>query len=255
MNKEEYLKRKQAQITYFEELPRRNKCFTCYRPEHNCLCEHIESFDTKARFVLLMHIKEAKREKLGTGRLTTATLKNSEVIVGVDFTNDTRVNELLRDTRYYPVVLYPGDEAYNVSEDPIENFPIPANKELLIFVIDGTWPCAKKMMKESSNIRHLPRIMFSPNKKSNFLIKHQPDELCLSTLESIHFLLGEMDKVGLENLEGREDRLLNSFRAHVEFQLKCSSDPSIPSNRGRKRLVRPKEMKIIPKKNRKFVID
>ncbi|EQC50123.1 DTW domain protein [Bacteriovorax sp. BSW11_IV] len=255
MNKEEYLKRKKAQQKEFEELPRRSKCFSCYRPLNACLCNHISSFDTKAKFVLLMHIKEARREKLGTGRITAATLTNSEVIVGVDFTEDTRVNELLCDPRYYPVVLYPGDEAYNVSVDPIEKFPLPPEKELLIFVIDGTWPCAKKMMKESSNIRHLPRIMFSPNKKSNFLIKHQPDELCLSTLESIHFLLQEMDKVGLENLEGKEDRLLGSFGAHVEFQLKCSSDPTIPSNRGRKRINRPEEMKIIPKRHRKFVID
>lgn len=255
MKAAEYLQKKKELLSKLNERPERDKCYTCYRPKHICLCDAIDPFETQAHFVLLMHIKEAKKEKLGTGRMTVATLKSSEIIVGVDFTNDKRVNELLSDPTYYPMVLYPGEKAFNVSEDDIGELNLPEGKKLLVFVIDGTWPCAKKMMTVSENIRPLPRLCFTPNKKSNFLIKHQPDKYCLSTLESIHFLLEEMDRAGLESLDGKQDALLKVFKKHVDFQLFCSTDPSVPSNRGVKRPSRPKEMKIIPKKNRKIIID
>jgi len=42
-----------------------------------------------------MHPKEYKREKIGTGLMTQLQLENSEIIVGIDFTNNKRVNEIL----------------------------------------------------------------------------------------------------------------------------------------------------------------
>ena len=37
-------------------------------------------FETKTQFVILMHPREARKEKTGTGRLAHAILKNSEII-------------------------------------------------------------------------------------------------------------------------------------------------------------------------------
>ena len=45
------------------------------------MCEHIKPFLTKTKFCLLMHPKEAKKEKTGTGRATHRFLKNSDQIV------------------------------------------------------------------------------------------------------------------------------------------------------------------------------
>jgi len=42
-----------------------------------------------------MHPKEYKKEKKGTGYMTNLQLENSEIIVGVDFTNNERINKLL----------------------------------------------------------------------------------------------------------------------------------------------------------------
>ena len=42
-----------------------------------------------------MHPKEYKKEKNGTGHMTKLQLDNSEIIVGVDFTKNKRVNEIL----------------------------------------------------------------------------------------------------------------------------------------------------------------
>src|SRR5688572_6001260 len=69
-------------------------CYTCFWLKQSCRCPLITPFATDMRFVILMHTKEAKQAKLGTGRITHATLINSEIIVGVDFTHTKAVNDL-----------------------------------------------------------------------------------------------------------------------------------------------------------------
>jgi len=71
-----------------------------------------------------MHPMEAKKEKMGTGRISLAMLKNSAMIMGVDFTEDAEVNALINDPDNYCMTMYPGEKSINVSEDdvtPIQN--------------------------------------------------------------------------------------------------------------------------------------
>ena len=49
-----------------------------------------------------MHPKEYKKEKKGTGTMTHLQLENSEIIVGVDFANNKRINEILTDEIILP---------------------------------------------------------------------------------------------------------------------------------------------------------
>ncbi len=238
-----------------EESTWRLKCHVCFRPQKNCLCHHVNEFETKTKIIILMHTKEAKKEKLGTGRLSAACLKNSKIITGIDFSDNSEVNELINSGEYHPMVLYPGESAYNVSTDDVKDLPIPKNKKLLIFVIDGTWPCAKKMMKLSKNIHSLPRICFTPNKKSEFHIKEQPDAYCLSTIESLHLLLDEMGQKGMEDLNGEHDNLLQVFREMVKFQVKCAEDPNLSSYRSRKgRYTKPEERRRSKKWDSRSII-
>jgi DTW domain-containing protein YfiP len=232
----------------------RQKCMRCWRPQHFCVCEHLDPVELKTKVVILIHPMEAKKEKLGTGRITKASLINSEIIMGVDFTDDKRVNELLADDRYTPMVLYPGKNALNITEAKSEDVSSLRDRPPLIFVIDGTWPCAKKMMKLSTNINSLPRISFTTDKMSQFLIKHQPHKLALSTIESVHILIKDLAKQGVEKLDGREDAMITTFKAMVQKQLDCAADPDIPSNRGHKS-TRERTYLIREKKNRNFIID
>jgi DTW domain-containing protein YfiP len=240
-----------------EESTWRVKCHVCFRPKNNCLCHHVKEFETRTKIVILMHTKEAKKEKLGTGRISAACLSNSQVITGIDFTQNSEVNALINSDEYHAMVLYPGNNAFNVSNDKIENLPLPKNKKLLIFVIDGTWPCAKKMMRLSKNIHGLPRICFTPNKKSEFHIKEQPDAYCLSTIESLHLLLDEMNQKGMETLEKQHENLLEVFREMVKFQVKCAENPNLKSYRSRKgRYTKPEERRRSKKWNsRKIIFD
>ena len=61
---------------------------------------------------------------------------------------------------------------------------------------------------------------------SRFLIKQQPNSLCMSTIEAIYFLLTEFEKKGLENLDGRQKNLLDVINKMVKMQLAHINDSS-----------------------------
>lgn len=235
MNKEAYLERKRALGRAAVSFKKEQTCYTCFWLKQYCRCPLIKPFATDIRFVILMHTKEAKQEKLGTGRITRATLTNSEIIVGVDFTHDKAVNDLIADPANHCLVMYPGRNSLDISNHDVE--PLAerkrAGKRLVVFLIDGTWQCAKKMMTLSGNVRSLPRVSFSASHKSIFYIKQQPADYCLSTLESIHFFLGEADRRGLESLPGRpQDNLITVFQSMIDFMVMCALDPERSNYRG-----------------------
>ncbi|MCP4352033.1 MAG: DTW domain-containing protein, partial [Desulfobacterales bacterium] len=82
-------------------------------------CDRVKNLgkklQTKTRFIILMHPKEYKKEKNGTGHMTKLQLENSEIIVGVDFTNNNRVNEILAKENSCSFLLYPGKDNFNLS--------------------------------------------------------------------------------------------------------------------------------------------
>lgn len=230
LDKSTYLLRK-AQLSsqlQANTFPKESFCYKCFRLSQNCLCHLIQPFETKIKFVILMHPMEAKKEKIGTGRVCLASLKNSQMIMGIDFTDDQEVNGLIQNPNNYCMTMYPGEKSINVSEHDVSPLKekMDQEKTLVVFLIDGTWPCAKKMMKLSTNINQLPRVSFTSSKKSIFEIKEQPADFCLSTLESIHFFIEECNRRGLENTNHEEDQMLNVFKEMIKFQIQCSEDPS-----------------------------
>ena len=63
-----------------------------------------------------MHPMEFKKEKVGTGRFSHLILKNSEIIVGIEFDQNNEFLKALKDTRYDSYLLYPGDQSLVISE-------------------------------------------------------------------------------------------------------------------------------------------
>lgn len=194
----------------------REECYRCRRVKKHCLCGSVRPFATRARFVILMHEEEAKRQRTGTGRLAALCLENSELLVGVDFSADARVNALLSDPAYAPFVLYPGPGARDLAAAAAE---VPAGKTPLVFVIDGTWRNARTLLNRSPNVKALPRLSFSRGYVSRFRIKRQPMAHCVSTIEALYYLCEEAGQAGLERLEGRHGALLELQEKVVETQL------------------------------------
>ena len=200
-----------------DTLQQRDRCLGCNRSRATCFCGFIKPFDTQTRFVLLMHPKEYKRQTTGTGRMTHQGLRNSEILVNVNFSDSKRLNTLLNDSSYYPVILYPGEDSINLSNN--DPFEIPLRKTLLIIILDGTWRLAKKIRTASTNLHGIPRICFTPEAASRYCFKRQPADFCVSTIEATYYLLDILDKRGIENLHGIHSSLLDAFDSLVRYQL------------------------------------
>jgi DTW domain-containing protein YfiP len=189
--------------------------------------------ETATRLVLLMHPMEWRREKCTTGRLACLNLANSEIIPGLDFDGHPRVRALLDDPGRLCALLYPGEGALDLSEPglgagAIARFAGPSaaaeggggwgGRSLTVFLIDATWACAKVIARRNPGLLALPRLMFRPVDRSRWVIKKQPAEWCLSTLEAIHELLLALDRAGLDSYPDRT-RLLEAFLAMQDYQV------------------------------------
>jgi DTW domain-containing protein YfiP len=97
-------------------------------------------------------------------------------------------------------------------------------------LLDATWGGARKLLRLSPSLQQLPRIMFTPTAPSRYIIKQQPQEGCLSTLEAVHELLLVLQRAGLDDYPDPE-QLLALFQRMQEFQMKCAADPSRPGYR------------------------
>ena len=167
-------------------------CSRCCRPESVCYCAWLQSIETPFRVVVLMHPDEQRR-RVATGRMAHLCLPNSELIVGETFAHHPRVADLLRQQDCW--LLYPGGDA------KASALMASSVSRSALFVLDGKWAQARKMLAGSPNLAALPRISFSGNLQSHFTIKRQPKRHCLSTLEAITAVLAEMPKDPAEGLK------------------------------------------------------
>jgi DTW domain-containing protein YfiP len=207
-------------------------CYRCYWPEPLCWCKSITPMATRTRFVFLMHPKEFKHEKAATGRLTHLCLSHSQLVCGVGFDQDETVETLIHAPGNFPVLLYPGRDAVNLtqagggeSELKLAHLRTQlADRTLTVFLLDATWALGRKMLRLSRHLQTLPRVMFTPSAPSRFVIKQQPHPSCLSTLEATHELLVALEQAGLDRYP-LPDQLLGLFQRMQDFQLRCAADP------------------------------
>lgn len=200
------------------------KCYKCFRPIKSCYCKYITPIATKSKIVFLMHPKEAYKQKTGTGRLASLSLIDSEIIIDVDFTNNKRLNALLADSQYFPIILYPGNDSITAKSEILKTATI--DKKLLVIVVDATWLIAKKMMKLSKNLHSLQKISFLPDAgyHSQFSFKRQPAADYLSTIESCYYLLNEFKQVGIEDNAVSFEPLMDIFHKMVNFQIESHKE-------------------------------
>jgi len=199
----------------------REQCYRCYRPKSSCMCAYVRAIETQTKFIVLMHPKEFKKTKNGTGRLTHLSLPNSELFMGIDFSDNARINEII--ATHESFILYPSKHAINLSrQNPLATKSLHVKKPMAIFLIDSTWACSLKMMRESQNLHGLSHISFDATKRSEFKIKEQPSPYCLSTIESALRVLELLTQWQIETIApAQREAFLTSFHAMVEYQLKC----------------------------------
>lgn len=191
-------------MSYMVKPRARACCRRCGRPEVVCVCSLIHVLPTRTRVLLLQHPREC-RVGYGTARLAHLALPNSELRVALDFAPDPVVQAVLAPGAG-SYVLFPRHDAIAIAE-------LPRDQPTTLVVIDGTWRQARKLLKLNPAIATLPAISLTPRRPSGYLIRKQPADYCLSTIEAVAEALQ-----ALEPDRGPFDRLLAPFRAMVERQ-------------------------------------
>ena len=197
----------------------RPKCLRCRKPLVTCYCSDVAPISPPLKIVILMHPLE-ERHPVGTGRMAHQCLKNSEMMVGIDFQDHTRLAQLIDDPQYFPLLLFPGPQSVNLSQhEPAQQKTfVPDGKIPLVILLDGTWHLAKKILHMTRKLQILPRICFSLNKLSGFIVRKQPHPHCFSTIEAIHEVLELLSPEDYKATRAH-DMLLQVFTAMVSKQL------------------------------------
>ena len=82
------------------------------------------------------------------------------------------------------------------------------------------------MLRVSTNLQNLRKISFEHDKSSQFKIKTQPNQYCLSTIESTLCLLELLNLQNIENIDSKSlEKFLSPFeKKMVDYQVKCALD-------------------------------
>lgn len=185
----------------------REFCYTCFHAKNVCYCADIHSFTPRTQFVILRHTRE-RRRTIGTAQITHRFLSNSIIRNGSEFETDAVVCKILDRNDITHYVLFPGEDSIVINETPL-----PHDKPIVIFVIDGTWLDAKQILRQSPRIRALPKISFSMGALSEYQFRKQPEPYCLSTIESTQRILSILEP------ELKSDQMLGVFRKMVQTQI------------------------------------
>ncbi len=199
-------------------------CPRCRRPEVVCYCEALQPIETRTRVVILQHPKERKTA-IGTARMAHLALSNSELLGGVDFSDSKRLLALAAEPG--TVVLYPGEGATDLAA-------LAESPPTTVIVVDGTWPQARKIIRSTPLLQQLPRVCFTPERPSNYRIRKEPAFHCVSTVEAVVEVLGQ--------LEGRRESYAPMPEAStrmVDLQIAAEAERTGPPRRKLKRTQRP----------------
>lgn len=182
------------------------------------MCPYVRAIATQTKFVILMHPKEFRKIKNGTGHLTHLSLENSQLFIDTEFSTHQAVNALIDDPKNRCYLLYPSKRSLPLEETSI----IHDGKQTVVFLLDATWDISKKMLRQSKNLQALPHISFSTTMQSQFEIKKQPEAYCLSTIESTLCVLERLEANGDEQIgQAGLDTFLDPFKAMIRYQQSC----------------------------------
>lgn len=200
------------------ELTKRKRCAQCLRPLSVCYCSQITQQQDNHWPVYIVQDSRESRHAIGTARIAALSLSNCQLIsINPDqYDESCSALQMLRSLQ--PVLVYPGDEAADISE-LTDHTPQP-----LLF-IDASWRRSRKILNMLPWIAELPRYSLSAMTASRYRIRQQPFATALSTLEAIVNCLQQ-----LEPAPERFNALLSTMDWVVDQQINRMGSDTWHSN-------------------------
>lgn len=156
----------------------RPQCTRCARPQGYCLCPWLPSQPHRhaTRIVVLQHPSEEKHP-LNTARFLPIGLAQCTLHVGEVF---PFIAEWIADPRYRSAVLFPHADA--VQPQPLTG---PEDVPWQLFVPDGTWRKAKRIMHMNPALQALPHVALPEGAPSAYTLRHTTQANAYCTLEAV----------------------------------------------------------------------
>jgi len=173
-----------------------------------------------------MHPMERQKVKNNTGYITANSLVNSTILEGIDFSRNKKLNKILDDENNQVFLLYPHPEAKSLEDYKLNQ----ESKKTYFIIVDATWPCAKKILRLSPNLKKCIPLTFSKEYLSKYQIKEQPKDGFISTIETAQVMLKELNETKTERISNDKiESFLDPFYKINEYQIECRNDPSKPT--------------------------
>ncbi|KAG1970090.1 DTW domain-containing protein [Pimephales promelas] len=224
-----------------EMSERRPTCRRCCRPVKVCLCPYLPALplDVSTSLYIVQHPAEESRV-LRTVPLLAACLAPGKcrVFVGRRFSEDRYPDlaAVCRDSS--SLLLYPGAAA-----ESLEDLSFSSATHSVI-LIDGTWSQAKDMFLRNPLLQLPRQVQLRSAPSSQYVIRTQPNNMCVSTLECAAVALAIM-----ENNLNIQEVLLKPLQALCSFQLQHGAQV----HHSKEQLIRSGQYnKILPKNKRKI---
>lgn len=226
-----------------EPAERRPECSRCSRPQKVCLCPFLplHPLHISTHLYIIQHPAEESKV-LRTVPLLEACLPQDKckVKIGRRFSEerDPELSTICRKSD--TLILYPGAEATNLEEFILESPIYPST----IIIIDGTWSQAKDIFYKNSLFRLPKQVQLKTSISSQYVIRTQPTNRCLSTLECAAAALSILEKNNYI-----QETLLRPLQALCSFQLQHGAQIRLSKEHLLKNGLYPKPM---PKNKRKL---
>jgi DTW domain-containing protein YfiP len=141
----------------------------------------------QTRVVILMHTSEEVLPS-NTARLAAKSLVNSEIRINGRLGDRLSADDLIQAGRR-SLLLYPSAFAIELSSDFVASLTEPVN----LIVPDGKWRQTQKFVRREPALAGITHVKVPPGPPSQYLLRSQPNDNSLCTLEAIARALGILE--------------------------------------------------------------
>ncbi len=183
----------------------------CQLPAPYCVCQTATQFRPPLKIALLLHENEPQRPT-NTSGLIRQLLPESECYIWQRKEPPEALIQLINDPSYQPWLLFPGDRPELAAR--VKPLTISPTRTPLFIVPDGTWKEVRKMVRKSPWLDQIPLLSFTPERKTRYDLRRNPDFDHLCTAETVAELLrlGQQPDVA-DALDNLLDRFLLHYKA------------------------------------------